>query len=334
MLLKSRLRNSRFVNNLFGVFLKQDYTQVEAPTDPTFGSPVLIEWNATLDDDNPGVGPRAQTNGPFGPRGAAQIEGTVQYARSVTPSNITPLGYVNQLFVKNVAGEAVTLNAGWNFFNGAWYIADGAVVTETITDTNNGGAGFIDQPLYVAVNGGEWDGVTNECDLVSYFSTPGAVGNVHIYRRIGFEGAAFNGVDGATVHQDIIFHAAHEGTDAEEFSIGMWMEGNTVETPWEVELDAVGDTIPVTATTIALNNTSGGTLTLSSTPIIPDGLDGQRVILLNVSANTVALRDESVLAGSNLRLLAGTRNIAQYGSMLLIWSEALSAWVEVGGPPS
>jgi hypothetical protein len=81
---------------------------------------------------------------------------------------------------------------------------------------------------------------------------------------------------------------------------------------------------------ITLNNTSGSSKTLASTPTITAGTDGQLLILENTSAQNVVFQRESALAGSTLRLNAATVTLSQYQTMLLIWDAVNTQWVQLG----
>lgn len=76
-----------------------------------------------------------------------------------------------------------------------------------------------------------------------------------------------------------------------------------------------------------INIGSIGTITIGSTPSIFDGYDGQKLRLIGVSG-TVSLQRESGLAGSNLRLGATPRAIAQYDILDLEYNSTNGEWSE------
>lgn len=94
--------------------------------------------------------------------------------------------------------------------------------------------------------------------------------------------------------------------------------------------------LPVAATTInpsdyvILTNTSGGALTVTAAPTIPNGFDGERCLLLNVSANNIVLQDQGTLANSNLRLSAATITLGTRDSLWLLYSHDIGNWVQIG----
>jgi hypothetical protein len=71
-------------------------------------------------------------------------------------------------------------------------------------------------------------------------------------------------------------------------------------------------------------------ITLTSTPTIAAGTDGQVILLYNYGSNTITLQDQSQLGGSNLRLTAATLAIGPKQSIWLFYSTAAGAWVQVG----
>jgi hypothetical protein len=76
---------------------------------------------------------------------------------------------------------------------------------------------------------------------------------------------------------------------------------------------------------------SGGAVTLTSTPHIADGLDGQEIVLFGTSdVDTLTLQDEGNLAGSNLQLSAGVDFTLGIGdSITLVFLTSVGDWVEI-----
>jgi len=73
-----------------------------------------------------------------------------------------------------------------------------------------------------------------------------------------------------------------------------------------------------------------GVFTMTSTPTIPDGLDGQEIVLYNNTANTLTIQDQGTLAGSNLRLTAATVALGARDSVRLMFVQGLGDWVQIG----
>lgn len=112
-------------------------------------------------------------------------------------------------------------------------------------------------------------------------------------------------------------------------SIGIRNASTEVATPTVGTITAVGSTIPRTAKTIRLNNTSGGALTLTSTPTIADGQDGQILHIFNGGAQSVTIQDQGTLANSNLRLSAGTITLATRDNITLQFSTTIGDWIQI-----
>jgi hypothetical protein len=113
-------------------------------------------------------------------------------------------------------------------------------------------------------------------------------------------------------------------------NIGIRNASPTVYTPSTVQdVTAAATTLLANATIIIL--TADNDYTLSSTPTIADGQNGQVLTILNVdSADTITLQDETQNAGSNLRL-AGAVNLAlgPRDSVTLAFSSSLGDWIEI-----
>lgn len=106
-------------------------------------------------------------------------------------------------------------------------------------------------------------------------------------------------------------------------------DGRTVEAPDTAQaITAVGNTIAIDTTTHLL--TADASYTLTSTPTLADGEDGQRVLILNVdTTDVITIQDQGTLAGSNLRLGATTRALGPRDSIMLMYSSTIGDWVEV-----
>lgn len=75
---------------------------------------------------------------------------------------------------------------------------------------------------------------------------------------------------------------------------------------------------------------TGGVTTLTATPTIADGFDGQLVLLRGMSdANAVVVQDVSSLAGSNVDLGGANRTLGAGDYLLLCFNETTSLWEEV-----
>lgn len=81
------------------------------------------------------------------------------------------------------------------------------------------------------------------------------------------------------------------------------------------------DNIPITCS---------GSVTSTATPTVYDGIDGQKVRILNVGSGTLTIQDQGTLASSNLRLTANTIAIAPRQSVELAYSATVGDWVQTG----
>lgn len=78
---------------------------------------------------------------------------------------------------------------------------------------------------------------------------------------------------------------------------------------------------------ILLDNTTGESVLLTSTPTITAGTDGQQIILMNLGSSPVELQDDSTLPGSLLRFPAtSTFSLAIGDSLPLIYVASVGRW--------
>lgn len=334
------------IRNATALQIKSTYTQTADPTDPTVGTPLLVQWNPTLDyAGQPAVGPTPAT-GLFGPRAVVNVEGTTLYNYGTDLFGITPIGLADMIMVKNKANQAMTLSPAWGIMSARLYRADGATVKAHGNDWENASGAFADSTVFATENSGAWDGITNDFEVASFISGPYFTGNTHMPRRIGFHVRDVNdyflgGLD--DVLQADLLPNADEGYGTIDQQIGFrvpFLQNATVnigiqnasatqEVPLATTIASASSTIPVTATTIRLNNTSGGAVTLTSAPTIANGVDGQRITIFNASANSVTLQDQTFLASSNLRLSGPKQLIRQYESITLMYSSTIGDWIQV-----
>ena len=88
-------------------------------------------------------------------------------------------------------------------------------------------------------------------------------------------------------------------------------------------IGAPGDTI-LPATLVWLS--AAGPVTLTSTPTIAHGVDGQRCLLVNTTGNVITIQDRGTLANSTLVLNAPTRSI---GVDELVYNATVGGWFEI-----
>jgi len=103
-------------------------------------------------------------------------------------------------------------------------------------------------------------------------------------------------------------------------------------------LTAASNSILLDTSLRLIYNETAGTLTLTSTPTIPAGRNGELITIINVGAQAVTLQDNSTLSGSKLKLLnGGTVILAQRDSIQFIYLSSdqtgwgsTDAWVQIG----
>lgn len=99
--------------------------------------------------------------------------------------------------------------------------------------------------------------------------------------------------------------------------------------PASQNLSLVSDTVLPAALNVYLTNTSGGSLTLTSTPSISTTgvADGQIVVLHNFASNTIVIQDVASLAGSKCRFAAGaSKSITPHDTMAMVYVAASDEW--------
>lgn len=105
--------------------------------------------------------------------------------------------------------------------------------------------------------------------------------------------------------------------------------GKTAFTPSTLQTLAAGNALLANATKVRVAG-SGGAVTLTSTPTIADGVDGQIVYILGThDTNTLTVQDQGTLASSNLELAASTRVLGKGDILQLMFDATDSVWYEV-----
>jgi hypothetical protein len=107
--------------------------------------------------------------------------------------------------------------------------------------------------------------------------------------------------------------------------------GKTILTPSAVQtITSAGTAITVAASVVQVKGDAARTLT--STPTIADGTDGQVVYIIgNDNTNTITIQDEGTLSGSNIELPTGTttRVLGNGDVEELIFNSTKGQWLEV-----
>lgn len=104
--------------------------------------------------------------------------------------------------------------------------------------------------------------------------------------------------------------------------------GTTVHTPSTLQTLSAGTAVLANATTIRVVG-NGGAVTLTGTPTIADGKDGQEVTIFGTDdTNTVTFQDQGGLGSSNLELGAATRALGKGDILVLYFDTTTGLWWE------
>ena len=339
------------------------YTQTTDPTDSAIGTAFHVDAHVTLSGG--GFGPSFST-GMFGPRGIINVEGVVRYASNTSLFTLEPISFADTLLVTNTAGVARSLTLAWSHMSARQTLAQGATVTIVANDTSAGGSGFVDTRVFATTDAGIIDGTTNSAYLTSFFSQPAVFGNSSISGRIGLDirgttneivgtppvgGTPYpwgSGEDvgdwdanNISIGEEIgvkirafTLGTARYGLDIEQFTgagvkVGIRNASPYVATPSATQtISAVGNTILADAEYVVVSNTTGGSLTLTSTPTIADGQPGQEVEIINVGTQNVVIQDQGTLGGSNLRLVGTNATLTPRDSVKLRYNATVGDWVQ------
>lgn len=76
-------------------------------------------------------------------------------------------------------------------------------------------------------------------------------------------------------------------------------------------------------------NLTSGNVTMTATPTLTDGIEGQEVLIINRGAHNFILKDNGTLPGSGLRLSATTITLTNGSSVRLRWMT--DTWYQVAG---
>ena len=138
--------------------------------------------------------------------------------------------------------------------------------------------------------------------------------NTNTYFQVSESASEFNFVGGdVTVEEDAT------------------IEKRTIFTPRSNQALVAANAIDVLESTVTQVSGSGGAVTLTSTPTIADGANGQMVILVGTDdTNTLTVQDDSNLAGSNLQLSGGIDfTLGQGDTLQLLYHSDTGDWVEI-----
>lgn len=187
---------------------------------------------------------------------------------------------------------------------------------------SNDSADYTSIPTFSITGGGTF---VSAARMGFYGKATVSGGTVNQYRGFVFDDATGAGAVTTQIAVDIA--ALSKGAS----NMGIRNADTTVFSSGATQSIASGGatTIACSATFIEIDYPTGGAVTVSNNPTIPDSNDGQICLIVNVdSADTITLRDEAVSAGSNLRL-PGAVNLAlgPRDTLTIMYSSALADWI-------
>ena len=323
-----------------GVDIHWNYTQTATPVlnnqlSPPTGDPVdtsqsmvgagyRVIWDSTLQDNMPFIG-SLSSSGFFGPQGVFHLQGILRYTHNQSNYGMGPIGFADQLIMQNQSGSSIMMAAGWQYIGNRQYVADNGTVTFQPSDTFEGTSAFVDNTVYRVANGGTFDGQTNNIWHVGFASIPFLLSDTSMHRVTGFMASEINGgnlSDIGDVNEWVGFHARQYSASGK--NIGLLNESGTVNKYLVKTVPNASTQLPTNATFVELNNTSGGPLTLTSTPTISNNpMDGQTITFLNSSASSITLQSNTALPGSKL---SRSITLAQGDQVTYNWNSTLDSW--------
>lgn len=358
------------IREAYGALIEQTFVQSTSPTDLLAFSPLRYRIHATVSDSTylggPAFGVMDQDS--FGLPAFVDLTGRITVARTQSTYSSTNPAFSWGIRYRNSPGMALTFVPAWGYQSAPIYYADGATVSVTNNDGNNGGAGFFDCQVWTTANSGAMD-ATDGTIATALLSAVQVLGNAHLSERVVIEAydvltsrgggnphvggqvpnpAAFSEsylgvslvpgqdqVGGGTVDRQTIIRIPRLVAAAEE-NVGIENASATVHPPLTVELADATSTIEdpgapnLSATLVVLEVTAGGALTLTSTPSIQPGIEGQTIHLLNGSDHAVVIQGEGVLAGSGVQTAGQSLRLEPRAVATLTYSDG--RWSEHGAP--
>jgi hypothetical protein len=164
-----------------------DQDPLAAASGGTLGPAFLSMGEVNLDyvGDAP-AGPKQATEY-YGPRGVFQSEMTQVIHENQNAYGHGPVGFQDQMMMKNVAGETRTIVPGYTFISSRLITADGGTVTLKRTDASDGMTSFSDNSALMTAGSATMDASQSGVYQMNGFaSMPIVQGNVTLFRRVGF----------------------------------------------------------------------------------------------------------------------------------------------------
>jgi hypothetical protein len=284
------------------------------------GSPVSLQTPILINGTNPSTGVTQTLNFANASWGSLiNIMGTFALSQSAAALSMGA-GFIYQPVIKNTNGVVANFGVAIAISSAPTLTADGASISASTQ------IGFNAQVTTSVLNAGTLSGL----NFRAYNVGAGGIGASTTVSQ--FTGLFLNDVSNSgtvSLYVGIEIPALSASTA----SIGIRNASTTVYTPSGNQTLAAGTTISPNAAAIAVIQTSGAGITLTATPTITAGQNGQILIITNVStvaSSAFTFQSVSSLAGSGLSLGATTRVVGIKGSLTLQYNSALSRWVEIG----
>lgn len=227
---------------------------------------------------------------------------------------------------RNTNGVARSMTGFWAYYDGGVYQADGS--TFTLLGVN---FSFNSSPFITTTGSGTLDGST--ASVIAFNSgltvnkASGTAATLGTRKGFNFTDTT-GGADPGTLTTQIGIDIA--ALSFATTNIGIRNASTYVATPSSAQtISAVGNTILANAEVVQVSNTTGGALTLTSTPTIANGQDGQKVTIVSTGTQTVTLQDQGTLANSNLRLTAVSIGLGPRDSVTLMYSSSIGDWIQI-----
>lgn len=249
---------------------------------------------------------------------------------------------------KSLYFQSLMTNSGGTFnIVHAGYLENRNRTTQTTASMN----GLVLAPLVIDSSSPATVGVVSDVRAldVRVFGRPSGTSTVSVTAAHGIMfGANFLSGAGATITDLYNIKMTNPTTNTITTHYGLYIEkltrattnvefynaGKTVYAPTSQTLAAAGNTIGNSATLYYIDNSTGALLTMTSTPTISvtGAQDGQLLIIINVdTADSIALQDETGLAGSKLRLPgAATLTLGPKDSAMFIYKSSAGEWWCIG----
>ncbi len=257
---------------------------------------------------------------------------------SVAPSAFGMfIGFNNRSIFQNDPAATVNLTPIASFVAQYTKRVDTATGRAFSVDTD-----FVSGPTYSAVNSGTFTSATHQSFIAGpVLNATGSTMTLHQGFTSGFTATAGTLT---TLNHIIINDATGAGTVTTQIGIdiaalakggtlntGIRNASTTVFTPTSGQALVAATTISPSATMIQV--TSSASITLSATPTITAGTNGQLLVIVNnntTAARNITFQSEATAAGTNLSLAAGTIVVGPRGSLTFMYSTTLTRWVQIG----